>query len=184
MIIGITGSFGAGKGAVVDYLVDHKGFTHFSARSFITKEIKHRDMPVNRDSMIEVANDLRQKHGATYIIESLYNEAKERGGDAVVESLRAVAEVRLIKRLGGIVLGITAQPEIRYERAIARGSETDKVTYEEWIQQEVKESNPDDPTKQDIYGALNESSVLIENNGSLEDLYDAVEKMLKDQRLG
>lgn len=184
MIIGITGSFGAGKGAVVDYLLEHKGFSHFSARSFITKEIKHRDMPVNRDSMIEVANDLRQKHGATYIIESLYNEAKEQGGDAVIESLRAVAEVRLIKKLGGVVLGITAQPEIRYGRAIARGSETDKVTYEEWIQQEVKESNPDDPTKQDIYGALNESSVLIENNGSLEDLYDAVETMLKDQRLG
>ena len=184
MIIGITGSFGAGKGAVVDYLVREKGFADFSARSFITKEIKHRDLPVNRDSMIEVANDLRQKHGATYIIESLYNEAKERGGDAVVESLRAVAEVRLIKKLGGVVLGITAQPEVRYERALARGSETDKVTYEEWIQQEVKESNPDDPTKQDIFGALSESSVLIENNGSLQDLYEAVEKMLKEQRLG
>lgn len=184
MIVGITGSFGAGKGAVVDYLVREKGFADFSARSFITKEIKHRDLPVNRDTMTVVANDLRLKHGATHIIESLYNEAKDRGGDAVIESLRAVAEVRLIKKLGGIVLGITARPEVRYERAIARGSETDKVSYEEWLQQEVRESNPDDPTKQDIFGALAEASVVIENNGSLEDLYEAVERMLKEQRLG
>lgn len=184
MIVGITGSFGAGKGAVVDYLVREKGFADFSARSFITKEIKHRDLPVNRDSMAEVANDLRQKHGATYIIESLYNEAKDRGGDAVVESLRAVAEVRLIKKLGGLVLGIDARPELRYERAVSRGSETDKVSYEEWLQQEVRESNPNDPTKQDIFGALRESSVVIENNGTLEELYEKIEDMLKEQRLG
>ena len=184
MIIGITGSFGAGKGAVVDYLVREKGFADFSARSFITKEIKHRDLPVNRDTMTDVGNDIRLKHGATHIIESLYHEAKERGGDAVVESLRAVAEVRLIKKLGGIVLGITARPEVRYARAVARGSETDKVSYEEWLQQEVRESNPDDPTKQDIFGALREASVTIENNGSLQELYEQVDALLKEQRLG
>lgn len=184
MIIGITGSFGAGKGAVVDYLVREKGFADFSARSFITKEIKHRDLPVNRDTMADVANDLRLKHGATYIIESLYNEAKGKGSDAVVESLRAVAEVRLIKKLGGVVLGITARPEVRYARAVSRGSETDKVSFDEWLQQEVRESNPDDPTKQDIFGALAEASVVIENNGSLEELYEQVDEMLKEERMG
>lgn len=184
MIIGITGSFGAGKGAVVDYLVREKGFADYSARAFITDEIKFRGLPINRDTMAEVANDLRQKHEPTYIIESLYNKAKERGGDAVVESLRAVAEAKLIKKLGGVVLGIDAPPEIRYERAIARGSETDKVPYEEWLQQEIRESNPNDPTKQDIFGALRESTVTIENNGTLQELYEKIEEMLKEQRLG
>jgi dephospho-CoA kinase len=33
MIIGITGTDGAGKGAVVDYLVAQKGFTHYSGRA-------------------------------------------------------------------------------------------------------------------------------------------------------
>ncbi|HRH55832.1 MAG TPA: AAA family ATPase [Candidatus Paceibacterota bacterium] len=183
MIIGITGSFGAGKGAVVDYLVREKGFADFSARNFIAKEIKHRGLPVNRDTLTNTANDIREKHGATYIIESLYNEAKERGGDAVVESLRAVAEVRLIKKLGGLVLGIDAPPQVRYERARARGSETDNVPYEEWLQQEVRESNPNEPTKQNIFGALSESDVIIENSGSLEELYEKVDHMLKEQRL-
>ena len=184
MIIGITGSFGAGKGAVVDYLVREKGFADYSARNFIVQEIKHRDLPVNRDTMAEVGNDLRLVHGSTYIIESLYNEAKKRGGDAVVESLRAVAEVRLIKKLGGIVLGINAAPEVRYERAVARGSETDKVSFAEWLQQEVRESNPTDPTKQDIFGALAEADVVIENNGTLEELYEKVDEMLQEQRMG
>ena len=184
MIIGITGSFGAGKGAVVDYLVREKGFGDYSARAFITDEIKFRELPVNRDTMAEVANDLRQKHEPTYIIESLYTKAKDRGGDAVIESLRAVAEVRLIKKLGGVVLGIDAPPELRYERAVARGSETDKVPYEEWLQQEIRESNPNDPTKQDIFGSLREADIVIENKGSLQELYEKIDEMLKEQRLG
>ena len=101
-----------------------------------------------------------------------------------MESLRAVAEVRLIKKLGGIVLGINAAPEVRYERAVARGSETDKVSFAEWLQQEVRESNPTDPTKQDIFGALAEADVVIENNGTLEELYEKVDEMLQEQRMG
>ena len=184
MIIGLTGSFGAGKGAVVDYLVREKGFADYSARAFIADEIKFRGLPVNRDTLAQTANDLRQKHEPTYIIESLYNRAKERGGDAVIESLRAVAEVRIIKKLGGIVLGIDAPPELRYKRAVSRGSETDAVPYEEWLQQEIRESNPDDPTKQDIFGALREADVVIKNEASLQELYEKIDQMLKEQRMG
>jgi len=179
MIIGLTGSFGAGKGAVVDYLIRQKHFTHYSARTFITRELQKRGEDTNRDTMIRVANELRAMHGPAYIIESLLYEAKESGGDVVIESLRAVAEVRKFKELGAIVLGIDAEPKIRYERIVRRGSETDKVSYEEWLLQEQKESNPDDPTKQDIFGALKESNFIIMNNGTLTELHVQVENILK-----
>ena len=57
--IGITGTLGAGKGTIVDYLVKSRGFEHYSVRAFITEEIKRRGLPVNRDSMTQVGNDLR-----------------------------------------------------------------------------------------------------------------------------
>ena len=42
IVIGITGTLGAGKGTIVDYLVKNKGFNHFSVRSFIAQEIQNR----------------------------------------------------------------------------------------------------------------------------------------------
>ena len=39
MIIGITGTDGSGKGTVVDYLVEQKGFKHYSARAIFEEEI-------------------------------------------------------------------------------------------------------------------------------------------------
>jgi dephospho-CoA kinase len=179
MIVGITGSFGAGKGAIVDYLVSKKGFTHYSASAFITEEIIRRKLPVNRDSMIEVGNDLRANFGPAYIVETLYLHAKEAGGDAVIESLRAIAEVIKLKELGGIIIGVDAEPKIRYERSVLRGSEKDAVTYDKWLEQEKIENNPNDPTKHNIFGALKMSDYTILNNGTLEELHTQIEAFLK-----
>ena len=71
LIIGITGTIGAGKGTIVDYLVSRKGFKHYSVRAFIAVEIERRGMPVNRDSMVIVANDLRREHSPSYITDEL-----------------------------------------------------------------------------------------------------------------
>ncbi len=179
MILGIAGSFGAGKGAVVEYLVKQRNFKHFSARDLLIKEIERLGLPVNRDSMIDVANDLRKQHGPSHIVEALYAHAVRAGGDVVIESLRAVAEVRKIKELGAIVVGVDADPMLRYERAVARKSETDNVSYEKWLEQHKRESNPEDATKQDVFGALKESDYIIQNNGSLEELHHEIERILE-----
>ncbi|MBP6924442.1 MAG: AAA family ATPase [Candidatus Pacebacteria bacterium] len=179
MIVGLTGSFGAGKGFVADYLVNQKAFAHFSARTFITKELERRGIEVNRDTMTNVANDLRATHGPTYIFEQLVQMAKNHGGDAVIESIRAVAEAVYIKEQGGVVLGIDADPQIRYERIVKRGSETDHVTFGEWRAQELRESNPDDPTKQDIFGALKLSDVIIMNVSSIPELKRKIDNFIE-----
>ncbi len=177
MILGLTGSFGAGKGVVVDYLIE-KGFKHYSASGYITEEIVRRGLPINRDSMIVVSNDMRATHGPSMIVDALYARAQEAGGDAIIEALRAVAEVRRIKELGGKVIGVDADAHLRYERAFARGSEKDDVPFEKWLEQERQESNPDDDTKQNIFGALKESDIIVTNNGSLEELHAKIEEAL------
>jgi dephospho-CoA kinase len=178
MIVGLAGSFAAGKGTVVDYLVKTHNFKHFSASGFITEEIIKRGLPVNRDSMIIVANDLRATHGPTYIVDELYKQAQQYEGNAVIESLRAVAEVKHIQKLGGVVIGVDAEPEIRYQRAIGRGGVKDNVSYEEWKAQELAECNPDDETKQNIFGALALADYIIKNSADKKTLALEVEKFI------
>ena len=180
MVIGITGSFGAGKGAAVEFLVNEKNFIHYSVSGFITEEIIRRQLPVNRDSMIIVANDMRAKYGPSYFIDTLYARAKEDRGDVVIESLRAVAEVKRLKELGGLVIGIDADSVVRYERSAARGSLKDGVSFEKWSSQEKEESNTDDETKQNIFGALKESDFIIKNNGTIKELHAQVNVFIKN----
>src|ERR1041385_3771469 len=120
MIIGITGTLGAGKGAVVDYLVEKKGFRHYSVREFLKRIIQERGMPNNRDSMLSVANELRAKYGPGYIAECLLSEAQASRGDAVIESVRTVGETEYLKSHGAKTWAVDAKREIRYTRIVGR----------------------------------------------------------------
>ena len=61
-IIGITGTLGAGKGTIVDYLKEHYGYRHYSVRGYLIEEAQRRGMELNRDTFVVVANDLRATH--------------------------------------------------------------------------------------------------------------------------
>lgn len=107
MIIGIAGTIGAGKGTVVDFLVKEKGFTHVSARMIWTRELEARGLPVNRDSMTKLANELRAEHGPAYFMEQALS-VKSDNSSVVIESVRTVGEVELLRRNGGVLLAVDA----------------------------------------------------------------------------
>ena len=147
-IIGITGSLAAGKGTVVEYLVEKKGFVHYSVRTFLIEEIKKRNLPIDRDSMRFVSDDLRSKYHPGYMIEQLYLQAAAKGKDAIIESVRAVGEVEFLQQKPDfLLLAVDADQKLRYERLLQRGNETDHVSFEKFQEQEEAEMRNTDPTR-------------------------------------
>ena len=180
VIIGITGTIGAGKGTVVDYLINKKGFKHFSARGFLVEEIERRGLVNNRDSMVLVGNDLRSKFGSGYVAEELFKRALEFGQNAVIESLRTVGEIESLRSKGNFVLlAIDADPKLRYERVSERGTTTDNVTFERFLSDEKREMESTDPNKQNLRKCIEMADFIIKNNGTLEDLNKKIEETLK-----
>ena len=185
LIIGITGTLGAGKGAIVDFLTNEKKFSHYSVRAFITDEIKKSGLPVNRDSMVIVANNLRATNSPSYIAEQLFEQAFKSGNNCVIESLRTPGEVNALKSKGNFFLfAVDAPANIRYERIIKRQSETDQVTFETFLENEKREMQSSDPNKQNISKCIEMADYLFENDESIEALHKKVDavisKILKD----
>lgn len=180
MIIGITGTLAAGKGTIVEYL-EEKGFKHFSVRKYLIKVIEERGMPVNRDSMVTIANELRAKNSPSYIAEQMYLEAKEAGGDVIIESLRTEGEVRALQGKENFYLfAIDADAKIRYPRAVNRGSETDSISFETFVENEEREWANTDPTKGNLRRCIELSDFTFTNNGSLEDLHAQLDKVIME----
>ncbi len=177
MIIGITGTLGAGKGTVVEYLKT-KGFKHFSARSFFIEEVQKRNLPVNRDTITEVANDLRAIYGPGYFTEEALRRANAQGGDVVIESIRTVGEAEYLLSHQAVLWAVDADKRTRYDRIYKRASETDLISFEKFVADEEREWTNTDPAKQNLKGVIAMAKVTLQNNGTQEELFAQVEKAL------
>lgn len=179
IIIGITGTLGAGKGTIVDYLAKRKGFLHFSVRNYLIGEIERRQMPVNRDSMVSVANELRAIHSPAFIVEELYHEALKSGENSIIESIRTPGEVVSLKEKSRFyLLAVDADPETRYQRIRLRDSETDRISFETFVENEKREMNSADPNKQNIGECIRMADYHLLNNKDVGELHKNIENIL------
>lgn len=178
-IIGITGTSGAGKGTVVDYIINKLKFNYYSVGDYLIEEIKRRGLDVNRDSQREVANEIRASKGPAFIVQELYKVAESKQKNAIIESIRNPKEAEFIKQHGGILIAVTADQKTRFERIKKRQSEKDNVTFEEFQKQEEKEFQNNDPNAQNLPKCIEMADIVITNNDSLEKLYEEIEKAIK-----
>jgi|AntRauTorckE6833_2_1112554.scaffolds.fasta_scaffold70434_1 dephospho-CoA kinase len=179
MIIGITGTDGAGKGAVVEYL-QTKGYTHYSVRSLIVAEIQKRGLVVHRPHMKLVGNAMRAEHGGAVMVQTASETAKEaRVTDFVIESIRTVEEVLLLHEYEGLLLAVDADQRVRYERIRGRGSETDQITFDEFVEQDDAESKSENTAEQNKGAVMQMADHTIMNDGTLPELQTKIEAWLK-----
>ena len=178
MIIGVTGTNAAGKGTVVDFL-KQKGFNHYSVRDFLTQELLKRNLPTDRPHMQDIANELRTQNGPAFIVEQLYQQALQKGENAIIESFRCPGEVDAMRKLPQfILLAIDADPKIRYTRASSRNSTTDNVTFEKFIEEEKKEMTSTDPFKQNLSKCAEMADIFLLNEGTIKEFEEKLSKML------
>lgn len=179
MIIGITGTIGAGKGTIVDYLVEKFSFHHYSVRQFLIEEAQKRGMPLNRDVYVAIANELREQNSPSYITDQLHTIAIENGGNAVIESIRTSGEIASLKEKGNFyLLAVDAEPHLRYDRIVVRNSETDKITFETFIENEKREMTATDPNKQNLSACIQQADFVLRNDLDIPHLHEQLDQIV------
>ncbi len=182
MIIGITGTIGAGKDTLMELLQDEYGFKHYSVRKYLTKILEEQGQEITRTNMTNLANELREQNHPAYIIEQLFLQAKKDGGNAVIESIRTPGEVDFLKNNSDFVLfAVDADPNLRYERVQERKSVTDRVDFNNFMAEEQREMNNEEPHMQNIAACVRLSDYRFKNNATIEMFYKKVRKTLEQK---
>ncbi len=174
-MLGLTGANASGKGAVATYL-QGLGFAFHSLSDIVREEAVRRGLPPEREHLILVGNLLRSLQGAGALARHVLPRL---GARDVVDSIRNPAEVEVLRVLPHFVLlGISAPIDLRFARALSRARAGDPRTLDEFLARERQEEG-DLPTAQQLSATLALADLVLENDGGLERLHRAVDRVLE-----
>jgi dephospho-CoA kinase len=128
MIIGIIGQSGSGKDTFAELLVSAHGYTHISLSAKmreLAKELYGSEVQLSREESSRFADELRSKHGPTYLVDSVLTGAPSHR--VVLSGIYGTDEAEKVRAAGGAIVGIIAPDEIRYERIKQRGEFRDQA---------------------------------------------------------
>ena len=176
MIIGLTGKNGSGKTVVCEYLRS-RSFVYRSLSDEIRKEIQKSGREINRETLIETGNRLRNEFGPAVLAERILADLDD-DQNYVIDSIRNPSEVdALRKRRDFTLLGLEAEPEIRFRRSRERGRENAAQTLEQFLEEESQELDSADPMRQQLNATLGMANLIVSNNGTLEELRRRLEQL-------
>ncbi|MBU1178425.1 dephospho-CoA kinase [Patescibacteria group bacterium] len=179
IIIGITGTMGAGKDTIANYLVKKHNFTHHSCSDILRDELKKRGEAESRTRLSDIGNELRSNYGAGVLGERIRKKIiTSQESRAVVTALRHPDEIRALGESGDFhLISVDAKVELRFQRLRARNRQGDSATLAEFKQQEAKEMGTEG-TGQQIGVCVSQAEYQILNNSTFADLYGEVDRVL------
>jgi len=178
MIIGLTGTNGAGKTAVADYLRS-KGFGFYSLSDEIRDEIRRTGRQPTRDLLTETGNRLRSESGPAVLAERVKAKLAP-GRDYVIDSIRNPAEVAALRELPDFhLVHVDAAVTTRYERVRQRADARAPASFEEFVAQERRETEGADPRHQQLRACWELADAKVRNDGSVEQLERQIEALIE-----
>jgi dephospho-CoA kinase len=183
MLIGVVGLNCAGKDTFANYLAQKYNFVHKSLSDAIREEARKRNLdPSNREVLIPLGNELREKGGAGILAEMLL-ENYTPTQNLVLSSVRNPMEIEKIKGKGGMIVEVFAPIKYRYERNLERIAKQGRgeFTFEDFVEKEKIELESTDPTKQQNLKCIKMADAKIENTGNINEFEKKIDEFMKKQ---
>jgi dephospho-CoA kinase len=178
-LIGVAGTAGAGKDTVADILCQMFNIQNLSSGDFLRVITRHAyqeppDFNPARDQLYYVANYLRNEINPATLVRLciLLAGARQLPG-AVISGLRSMGEAQAVREAGGIIVGVDADPHIRYQRMTLRQRDAEaQWTLEEFLKQDEYENRglSDSGPGRGIRSIVDSADALVTNSGTLEEL--------------
>ncbi|HEY1064402.1 MAG TPA: AAA family ATPase [Candidatus Saccharimonadales bacterium] len=173
-VIGVAGTNGSGKDTVMQLLSSKYHYLFVSATDLLAAELTKRGEPTDREHKSALSAEWRREDGMGVIVQKAYETWQEQASTykgVVVGSLRHPGEADVVHELGGTMVWVDADPQVRYDRIQANVAARnrlveDGITFEEFLAQEEREMHPvGDAATLDMASVKARCDVFLDNGG-------------------
>ncbi len=178
LVIGLIGLPGSGKTTIANYL-SQKDFFSVKLSGFLEEEAKKKFGVVNRQNLQDVGNEFRKKYGPSVLAQWAYEKSKDKE-KVVIDGIRNLAEIKFLSKQNNFfLLGIKAEPKIRYQRLLKIKSKA-VPEWKEFLRLDARD-NGRGQTKAglQVNKCLEQADlVIVHNSQDPKKLYEKIEELL------
>ncbi|MDO9231074.1 MAG: AAA family ATPase [bacterium] len=176
-ILGLAGEIVSGKGTTAKYICEKHGGSSHRFSSMLRDVLDRMYLEISRGNMQKISTVLRENFSDNILSIVITKDVeKDEHPVIAIDGVRRLADIEFLKKLPGFKLVyIETDMEKRYERIIKRGENSDdlKKTFEEFKKDHEREA------ELQIKDLKNHAEYVIDNNGSLEELYKQIDEIIK-----
>lgn len=167
----VVGLARSGKDAAADFLVEKFGFKKIVLSKPLEEECIKRGLPATKQNVMQLGDELRKQHGMDFLAK-IAIERSQGAKKVVFVGPRSQEEVEYIKSESEkcLVVKVEADPDKRFFRR----SEADPTDLKEFMRRDFV-----DIRAKGLQKVLNNAKEKVLNNGSLTELYNQIEELIK-----
>ena len=144
MIIAAVGKNASGKDYFLEFISREFGIPMLSVGDIVRELAEIEGLEKTRENLHAVSQKYMGKYGQDFFPKRLIEKIKENGyKDVLISGIRPPSDVENFRAAFGsefyLVAIVVDSDRKRWERTVARGSERDKVTFEEFLALDKKE---------------------------------------------
>jgi dephospho-CoA kinase len=178
IIIGLVGQMACGKETVKKYISKKYNTQDCRFSTPLRDVVKRLDIPESRENLQKLSTILRTTFGEDLLAKVIAFDASKLNSEIVViDGVRRMADIKYLKELPNFHLfKIYVDQKTRFDRMVVRNEnagDKDK-TFEQFSQDQNNETEMEIPVVMDF------SKISIDNNGSFEELYLQIDKIIAD----
>jgi dephospho-CoA kinase len=175
-IIGVTGPIGSGKDTVADYIAKKLGIPVFEISKYIKDKIREAGLPINRTNTMNFGKQISKEEGPDSIAK-LY--LSQMGDMAVFSGFRQPPQLDYLEKNANLILiAVDADPKLRHDRVMARGTVEEFPQLDSFLAHEQEENSGDSPMR--LFDCMARAKYKILNNSDLAALFHATDEVLKE----
>ncbi|MEK9166037.1 MAG: AAA family ATPase [Patescibacteria group bacterium] len=177
IIFGIAGEMGSGKTLIAKYLQKKYQAKLFSFSGMLRDILKRLYLPETRENLQTLSTVLRQNFSEDLMSKVIaYDIERSQSSVIVAEAIRRPSDIVYLKKLPNFYLmAVQADFKLRYQRLTMRCENPDDQTktldkFQKELQQE---------SEQKIKEVAKQADFVIDNNGSIENLYKQIDIIMQ-----